>query len=216
VFYFSVICLIVFCCFCLYIFCVCLYKICGVIVYFGFFFLFDFLQLAIERRSVSSIACAGLCSCMLARIEPQSTPTVHSARAPHGSTRVRSSAPWCDRAHSIQSPPRDLFRSPSSFSTSFPLTPYSPLSHPLRSSLIPKAPNHHFTTQNTQPSPPPILQPQPLHCHATAHRHRRSHFPISPHFSCFLTQTQLLQNSFFLSIFFSLQRHIPIHGLCHF
>jgi hypothetical protein len=152
VFYFPVICLIVFCCFCLYIFCDCLYKICGVIVYFGSL-CFDFLQLAIERRPVSSIACAGLRSCMLARIEPQSMPTVHSARAPHGSARVRSSAPWCDRAHSIQTPPppRDLFRSPSSFSTSFPLMPYSPLSHPLPFSLIP----HTLNLSNLQ-NPPPI------------------------------------------------------------
>jgi hypothetical protein len=53
-----------------------------------------------------------------------------------------------------------------------PCLGHSPLPHlisylaiqpPLHSSLIPNAPNHHFTAQNTQPSPPPILQPPPLH-----------------------------------------------------
>jgi hypothetical protein len=129
VFYFYVICLIVFCCSCLYIFCVCLYKICGVFVYFVFFFFsVHFLQPAIERRSVGSIAYA--IAFMYARAH-RATQHAHSA------LRART-ARFCPSA--IE---RTLVRS-SALDSEPPHVTF--LGHLLLSPL-------HFPSRRTAPSP---------------------------------------------------------------
>jgi hypothetical protein len=142
------------------------------------------------------------------------TPTIHLARAPQYArfcsseierTLVRSSAlvsePSCDLFRSFLFPP---FHFPSR------RTAFSPflsifLSYPRHPTTIspPKTHGHH-------------LHPSSSHSHCTTHCHRRSHFLISPPFLLFSHPNPTSPNSFFLSIFFSLQRHIPIHGLCHF
>jgi hypothetical protein len=91
VFYFSIICLFVYCCFRLYIYCFCLYKFFGVVCFtllvFSYSVTCDRAQLCtLDRMRGFAITCA--------RAHRATPHTVHTAR-------VRSSAPWCDRAHSI-------------------------------------------------------------------------------------------------------------------
>jgi hypothetical protein len=138
-------------------------------------------------------------------------PTVHSASAPgamHGFARVRLSAPWCARAQSFQNLLVTFFRpflfppfhfSPHAVQPPLPSSPFfshTPYTKPLKSSK-PTTHIHHRIT---------IAPP----------RRRLSHFLISPPFLLFSHPNLTSPNLFFLSIFFCLQRHIPIHGLCHF
>jgi hypothetical protein len=178
-------------------------------------FCFHFLQLTLEHRYVSSIACAGLHSRMLERIEPHRTRPQSTQRAHHnmhGSARVRSSAPWCARAHSFQNPHVTFlghfsfphFISPHAVQLSLLFSPF--FSHTLGT----QPPFHHPKhTAITSTHPPATATAPPI---ATAGPISRFH----PHFYCFLTQTQLLQIRSFCPFFLVSKGTYPSTGCAIF